>query len=648
MIQRRSIIIGAAVVAATALACGLSTLAASGATTQLSGRPSAATLSAATTPTSVIPRGANSAWAYDGKSGAGVWATTIQNYNQLATDGHRLNQLYSYGSDVESDPDSASGFTTYYTAGVQPSERTTAYNADLNIAPGLTSTPSPVQLSPIIDGQIGSDSLPGSFNSMSVTAARALADQIALQVCADDNVAGIQFDVEPFNVTSTTSGQYPFYLQIGKDFAGAGCTNANHPLGRYFSVFAFGSALNPATASGPNVASMLNTYHNGYFIDSLYDLGTGPAGALNSPDTYTGLVSTETAHTVQWARQLGVNYAFGIPAAASDHEYTTCQGSGCVAGTSTTGASVAGAPMLSYVAAAVNAINAQGATTDALYVGTDLWDFGAGTGTSLGSVVVTPAAAQVDVLRWLATHLPGAAGATTPPADTTAPTVPTGLALSGAPTASTIPLSWAGSTDAVGVAGYRVYSGSTKVADVATTSTTLTGLTASTTYQLSVSAYDAAGNESARSSVLSATTAAGSTPPPPGNLVADGGFESGGLSSWSCVTGTAAVVTGHAQTGSDSLALTPTSTLTAECTQNVSVVSGQLYTVSAALAGGTGSISLTLKINGSTVSSTGSAYATKSFNFTATTTGQIQISLSAYKQQAGTGYVDDVSLTPIS
>lgn len=632
------------------LACGVLSIGALGASAISASAQTGAGASAAITasaPASVIPRGANSAWVYDGKSAAGVWSSTILNYNQLATDGHKLTQLYTYGSDVESDSSTTSKFTSYYVAGVQPSESTTAYNAQLNIAPGLTSSPSNVQLSPIIDGQIGSDDLPASFNSMTTTQANSLADQIAQQVCSDGNVSGIQFDLEPYNVTSTTTGQYPFYQQIGKDFAGAGCVDAVHPLGRYFSVFAFAAALNPATPSGVNTASLLNTYHNGYFVDSLYDLGTGPAGALNSPDTYTSLVGTETTHAVQWARQLGVNYAFGIPAAASDHEYTTCQGSGCVAGTSSTGASVTGAPMLSYVTAAVNAINAQNATTDALYVGTDLWDFGAGTGTALGTVSVTPAAAQVDTLRWLAGNLPGAAAVSTPVADSTAPSVPTGVALGGSATSTSIPLTWTASTDAVGVAGYRVYSGATKVADVSSTSTTVTGLSASTAYALTVTAYDAAGNESAKSPVVNVTTAAASTTPPPTatNVVTDGGFESGALASWSCVTGTAAAVTGHAQTGTDSLALTPTDSLTAECTQNVTVVAGKQYTLSAALAGGSAPIAVTLKINGSTVNSTGSAYSTKTISFTAATSGQLQLSLSAYKQQAGTGYVDDVSLT---
>ncbi|HEV7186500.1 MAG TPA: DNRLRE domain-containing protein [Blastococcus sp.] len=99
--------------------------------------------------------------------------------------------------------------------------------------------------------------------------------------------------------------------------------------------------------------------------------------------------------------------------------------------------------------------------------------------------------------------------------DTTAPSVPAGLT-AGTVTASSVPLSWSASTDNVGVAGYRVYrnGASTPVnaSPVTSTSYTDSAVTAGTTYTYAVSAVDAAGNESARSSPLSVTTpAAGST-----------------------------------------------------------------------------------------------------------------------------------------
>ena len=94
-------------------------------------------------------------------------------------------------------------------------------------------------------------------------------------------------------------------------------------------------------------------------------------------------------------------------------------------------------------------------------------------------------------------------------ADTTAPTVPTGLTAS-APTASTVPLSWTASTDQVGVTGYRVRRGGVVVGTPAGTTFTDTGLAAASRYTYTVTAVDAAGNESAPTPEVVATTAAGS------------------------------------------------------------------------------------------------------------------------------------------
>ena len=89
--------------------------------------------------------------------------------------------------------------------------------------------------------------------------------------------------------------------------------------------------------------------------------------------------------------------------------------------------------------------------------------------------------------------------------DTQAPSTPSGVAVSGT-TASSVALSWTASTDNVGVAGYRVYRGSTLVGSPTTTSFTDTGLAASTAYSYTVKAFDAAGNLSPASTAVTATT----------------------------------------------------------------------------------------------------------------------------------------------
>jgi chitodextrinase len=92
--------------------------------------------------------------------------------------------------------------------------------------------------------------------------------------------------------------------------------------------------------------------------------------------------------------------------------------------------------------------------------------------------------------------------------DTTAPSVPGSVHVTGT-TASSVSLTWTASTDNVGVTGYDVYRGTTKVVTVSSTSYTDTGLAASTAYSYSVVARDAAGNSSAASAAAAATTSAG-------------------------------------------------------------------------------------------------------------------------------------------
>lgn len=89
--------------------------------------------------------------------------------------------------------------------------------------------------------------------------------------------------------------------------------------------------------------------------------------------------------------------------------------------------------------------------------------------------------------------------------DTQRPSSPTGL-MEPIVGAGTVDLTWNASTDNVGVAGYRVFDSATNtvIADVATTSTQLTGV-APGTYSYYIKAYDAAGNQSWRSNVESAT-----------------------------------------------------------------------------------------------------------------------------------------------
>ncbi len=94
---------------------------------------------------------------------------------------------------------------------------------------------------------------------------------------------------------------------------------------------------------------------------------------------------------------------------------------------------------------------------------------------------------------------------TVPILDLTAPSTPTSLQATTIST-SQINLSWNASSDNIGVTGYRIYRDSTQIATTSNTTYQDTGLSPSTTYSYTVSAYDAAGNVSGQSSASSDTT----------------------------------------------------------------------------------------------------------------------------------------------
>jgi Gametolysin peptidase M11 len=130
------------------------------------------------------------------------------------------------------------------------------------------------------------------------------------------------------------------------------------------------------------------------------------------------------------------------------------------------------------------------------------------TGVSITTVSVGPSGASVSI------QFPGGG-------DTQAPTGPASLSAS-ATSSSTVQLNWPAAADNVGVTGYRVYRGTTQIAQITALSYLDSGLAAGTTYAYQVRAYDAAGNLGAPASASATTPGAGDTAAPsvPTGLVA--------------------------------------------------------------------------------------------------------------------------------
>ena len=128
-------------------------------------------------------------------------------------------------------------------------------------------------------------------------------------------------------------------------------------------------------------------------------------------------------------------------------------------------------------------------------------------------VTINDTAPTTDRWNLAAVEILPASGTTTtppPPPPPSPPSVPTNLQAT-AMSSTQVNLGWTASTGTSGVAGYNIYRDSAKVATSTTAQYHDIGVSASTTYAYTVSAFNSSGDTSGQSSATDATTPSGTT-----------------------------------------------------------------------------------------------------------------------------------------
>src|SRR6266849_4473114 len=170
----------------------------------------------------------------------------------------------------------------------------------------------------------------------------------------------------------------------------------------------------------------------------------------------------------------------------------------------------------------------------------------------------------------------------TPSADTTPPSMPTGLMVTAAGSTGAN-LSWSASTDNVGVTGYIVSRDGIEAGTTATTTYAETGLSPGVTYSYSVAARDAAGNRSHASPNAKFNIADTTPPTTPTGLTAAVAGSTGANLSWSASTDNVGV-TGYIVRRNGVQVATPATTSFADT--GLSAATTYSYTVAARDAAG--------------------------------------------------------------
>ncbi|WP_329578514.1 glycosyl hydrolase family 18 protein [Kitasatospora sp. NBC_01250] len=337
----------------------------------------------------------------------------------------------------------------------------------------------------------------------------------------------------------------------------------------------------------------------GGVVTNDFSLAASPASGSVQPGSSTS-ATVSTAVTSGSAQSVALTVSgapAGVTATLSPASVTA--GGSSTLNISTTAATAPGSYPLTITGTAASGSHTAGYTLTV-----------AGTGTNDFSVGVSPATGSVTA--------GGTASAAVSTAVTSGSAQSVALTVSGAPAGVTATLSPA-----------SVTAGGSSTLNISTTAATAPG-----SYPLTITGTAASGSHTAgyTLTVTGATTSG----------LANGGFESGSPSPWTCQSGSAVVST-PVHSGSHALQVTPSASQTGECDQSVTLLPNHAYTLTGWVQGSYAYIGVSGGATGSTWTNS-SGWTQLSVPFTTDATGKVTVYVHGWYGQANV-YADDFAVS---
>jgi hypothetical protein len=426
-----------------------------------------------------------------GSSTSLSWNTS--NASSVSISGNNLNFSTTTASGTTSVTPNATGTLTY-TLSANNTNGTTTATANITVSPAATTSTPPQSLSatPHNTSVSLSWSAPSSNGGSSITQYLVYDRFTGSSTFAQ--VATTSFSVTTSSVTSLTNGQSYDFEVVAQNGVGTS-TASNIASSTPYTIPSVPTGVS-ATAGNAEATISFTPGSNGGSSILYYTVVSTPsnisASSTGSPIVVSGLSN-------------GQAYTFTVSATN-------------VAGTSGNSSSSNSAtpsniyPVISSFSASPNDVQ-PGVTSTLSWSITNASSASINQGvgsvsSSSGSYVLHPTSTTTYTLTATNTNGTSTVQATIT-VDGAPPSVPTSVTANTI-SQSEIDLSWASSTDNVGVAGYDIYQNNSFLASTTSLSYQNTGLAASTQYTYYLSAFDLAGNVSATSTSVSATTDAAS------------------------------------------------------------------------------------------------------------------------------------------